>query len=151
MFDEVEAFLAAWARLSLLFWPAPMRSAANRDYTIERGRRLVHFLRLDDNHPLTNRDLRNAWMHTDERFDDAWLDRRLGNRQQFVRSSGVDRALMHAVRIVDVESLTIHFRNAEGTIGQHPLRPLKGVLEDLLTSRHNAFRDRFAELPNHVD
>ena len=37
IFDEVEAFLAAWARLSLLFWPAPSRSARYRAFTIARG------------------------------------------------------------------------------------------------------------------
>jgi hypothetical protein len=150
VFDEVEAFLAAWARLSLLFWPAPMRSAKNHDYTVDRGARLAHFLRLSDDHQLKDRDLRNAWMHTDERFDDAWLDGRLGNRQQFVRTAEVDRAIAHAVRVLDVESLTMHFRNADGSVGTQPLRQLKGVLEELLARRQAAFRERFAELPDHV-
>jgi len=151
IFDEVEAFLAAWSRLSLLFWPAPLRDAPNRGFTIERGRLLQRFLRLDADSPLNDRGLRNAWMHTDERFDQAWLERRLGNRQQFVRTVGVADAVRHSVRVLDVESLNIHFRDNDGALIDQPLRPLRGVLQDLLERRQEAFRERLAELPDHVD
>ncbi len=147
VFDAIEAFLGSWARLSLLFWPVPRKSAIHHVFTIERGRILRHLLDLTEDHPLADRRLRDAWMHTDERFDQAWLENRLGNRQQFVRTGGVDAAIRHAVRVVDVESLTVHFREAGGNVASRPLLPLREVLNDLLVRHKAAFEGRLLELP----
>lgn len=149
VFDELEAFLAAWARLSLLFWPAPHRSSPLYAFALERGRVLRSFLQLDEWSPLGDRTLRDAWMHTDERFDDAWVANRLGNRQQFVRSKEVAAAVAHSVRVVDVESLTIYFRDKGGNTQSLPLLPLREALNQVLEKRTEAFRTRFHELPPH--
>ncbi|MHB1094738.1 MAG: hypothetical protein ACYC3F_01025 [Gemmatimonadaceae bacterium] len=150
MFDEVEAFLAAWARLSLLFWPIPRRGAPTYEFTKNRGTILVELFDLGAVCPLEDRELRDAWMHTDERFDAAWLDSRLGNRQQFVRTAGVSTAVEHAVRVLDVEALTLHARDNNGALIFLELRPLKPFLEDLLTRRKKALRDCLRMLPRTI-
>lgn len=146
LFLELEAFLAGWARLSLLFWPAPKRHAPNAAFTRERGRILRDFLRLDDSHVLNDRKLRDAWMHTDERFDAAWLENRWGNRQQFVTTAGAMDAASRSVRVFDVEALIVVFRDDSGTVRSQPLPPLKDVLFDLVERRREAFATRLDEL-----
>jgi hypothetical protein len=146
VFGELEAFLAAWARLSLIFWPAPPRRSPRASFTSARGLQLRSFLRLSEDHPLANRALRDAWMHTDERFDAAVLSGRLGNRHQFVHTAGVRAALEHSVRVVDVESLTVHLRDAEDAVVSIALLPLRDVLLGLVERREEAFRERFHEL-----
>lgn len=147
-FLELEAFLAGWARLSLLFWPAPGRNSPIASFTQDRGRILRDFLQLDNSHPLNDRNLRDAWMHTDERFDSAWLDGRWGNRQQFVRTKNVGAAIKNSVRVLDVEGLTVHFRDAKGTVRAQELRPLRDVLLDLVQRRKDAFATRMHTLPS---
>ena len=147
IFEELEAFLAAWARLSLLFWPAPDKNSPRRQFSLERGERLRRLVEIDDAHPLNDRSLRNAWMHADERFDHALFEDRLGNRQQFVRASQVRAAVERCPRVIDVESLTVHFRKKDGSPGSHELRPLKAALDALLTRRHESARRRLTELP----
>lgn len=147
IFEEVEAFLAAWARLSLLFWPAPDRKSPRREFTMARGVGLRRLVEIDDEHALNDRSLRNAWMHADERFDHALLEGRLGNRQQFVRAREVEARVERCPRVIDVENLTVHFRAADGSRGSHQLRPLKAALEALVARRHESAKRRLVELP----
>ncbi len=59
------------AALSRYFWPSPF-GAKNKQITKlkqKRGEFLREHFKLDDNSPLYNRDLRNAWEHFDERLD----------------------------------------------------------------------------------
>ena len=71
-FSSIEAFLAAWARLSLLFFPTTDKSTrgkqrANRGEVLRKVW-LVH----PKTSPLSDRNLRNAWMH----FREKWRERR---------------------------------------------------------------------------
>ncbi len=60
-FDAIEAFLAAWARLSLLFFPqAKDPKAKNRGEVLRKV-----YLMDRRTSPLADRQLRNAWMHFD--------------------------------------------------------------------------------------
>jgi hypothetical protein len=49
---------------------------------------------------------RDSWMHFDERLDSAFLERWLGNRQ-FTETAGVQPAVKHSIRVIDVEGLAI--------------------------------------------
>ncbi len=60
------------AALSRYFWPSPF-SPKNKPQLLKLKQKRGEYLRnkfgLDDNSPLYNRDLRNAWEHFDERLD----------------------------------------------------------------------------------
>jgi hypothetical protein len=60
------------AALSRYFWPSPSGPKNNRQLLKlrqKRGEYLRNFFNLDENSPLYNRDLRNAWEHFDEKLD----------------------------------------------------------------------------------
>ena len=54
-------------------------------------------------------------MHFDVRMDQAVIEGRLGNRQQFVKTASVAIAVEHSLRVIDIEALTFHYRTREGT------------------------------------
>jgi hypothetical protein len=141
-FDAVEAFLAVWARLSLLFFPT--RHAGTEG--TNRGEVLQHIFELDANtSPLADRDLRNAWMHFDERLDQAVKTGILGNRHKFVRSSEGAGAAQHTVRVIEMDTLRVHYRDEEGQPHSRDLRALRSDLHAIESKRPDALR-RFRDL-----
>lgn len=60
IFEEVEALLAAQARLSLRFWPATDRMSPRYDFAVARGASLRRLVEIDEKHALNDRSLRNA-------------------------------------------------------------------------------------------
>lgn len=63
LFDGVEAFLAAWARLSLIFRPGRSRSPF-RAFTAHRGATMCRLYGLEAGHLLLDRAARDNWMHS---------------------------------------------------------------------------------------
>lgn len=114
-FLMTEALMARWARLSLLFFPlVPKREAGSwRD---QRGEVLRSLIAVPDDSVLADREARDAWMHFDERMDEAAQAGRLGNRQQFVDSTGVASALNVCPRVIDMEGGVLHFRKRDGQV-----------------------------------
>jgi len=103
------ALLGYWARLSLLFHPA------SRDaWTKRRGELLREVFLLEDDTLLANRSFRDAWVHFDERLDDAFRDGRLGNRLIFVTHERASDATRNSVLVVDVEALELHYYPQRG-------------------------------------
>lgn len=146
IFDGVEAFLAAWARLSLIFKPGERRSSPFREFTVMRGHTLRGLYGLEATHPLLVRSARDNWMHSDERLDQAWIEARLGNRQSFVNTGRVKAALRQSIRVIDVEALTVYTRDEIGEVSALSLRDLGGVLKDVEARREMA-DERVGELP----
>jgi hypothetical protein len=66
VFDRLEQFLAAFARLSLLIFPVSKSRFAK-----ERAETMQLCLGVDESSPIADRDLRDHWMHHDERLDFA--------------------------------------------------------------------------------
>lgn len=65
MQEAVEGILAGFARISLFLFPSGSAGSFGR----ERGERLRALTGIGINHPIGDRELRNHWMHLDERFD----------------------------------------------------------------------------------
>jgi hypothetical protein len=126
-FDAIEAFLAAWARLSLLFFPSARRPKARN-----RGEVLRKVYLVDARtSPLADRQLRNAWMHFDERIDHALETRTLGNRHQFTTGAHGTQAAARSVRVVEMDNLVVRYRDASGTSRKTDLRELRRYLDGL--------------------
>jgi hypothetical protein len=65
MLASLEGVLSGFARISLFFFPE--RQAGDRGQA--RAAMLRELTGINDSHPLAKRDLRNHWMHLDERLD----------------------------------------------------------------------------------
>lgn len=84
LFTEFEAFLAAFARLSLLFFPQVRKGDPDANFKNKRSEKLRAIFNVQSDGVLSDRDLRNAWMHFDERLDAAIANGQFGDRQRFV-------------------------------------------------------------------
>ena len=105
LFDTLEAFLAAFARVSLLLHPIGSGS-----YTKLRGTTLRHCLGVEDDSPLENRALRDSWTHHDERMDAAVEAGQGALGQQFSRSTESPRDLLDStLRVIEIDTLVVHF------------------------------------------
>ena len=98
MMGAVELLLTAHTRLSLYLFPAYDRPPARG-----RGRALRALLAIPDNHPIGNRDARNAWMHVDEHVDRAVFDR----GEEYVEAYRVLRTQWPTARLLPRNILTI--------------------------------------------
>ena len=136
IFDNLEAFLTGWARVSLLFYP--VRECD--DFTRLRAATLQSIFAVDASSPLADRELRNAWMHHDKRLDRLVANDTLGSRQLFKRSSEVTNAdKERCPRIIEIDTLMVHFHDRNGGKRSVNLRDLRHVLENLDAQRDAAF------------
>jgi hypothetical protein len=67
MQETLEGILSAYARVSLFVFPAGTAGERGR----ARAARLRELLEITADHRIGNRNLRNHWMHLDERLDEA--------------------------------------------------------------------------------
>ncbi len=109
IFDAIEAFLAVWMRISQLIFPT-VKSAEVGSFKDQRAKVLQDALALEFSDRIANRDLRDAWMHVDERLDEAVQAGVIGNRQRFMRGPVQPRDIETSLRLINVDSLDVHFR-----------------------------------------
>jgi hypothetical protein len=69
---SIRALLTAAANISKCLWPTENRSTRS-DFP-DRGEALRGALDVEDDSPLSNRDLRNHFEHMDERLETWWLE-----------------------------------------------------------------------------
>jgi hypothetical protein len=135
LFDSLEAFLAAWARLSLLLFPV-VGGDSGAPWREQRAAALQRLLEIPELPIIANRDLRDAWMHFDERLDQMISAGKVAGRQRFTRSKDVtDRLKENTLRLIEVDTLKIHYHDRAGTVQTtdlHPLNRALGQLQDRL-------------------
>ncbi len=135
IFDLLDAFLSNYARLSLLIFPSSKDA-----FALERAATLQRCFALEQTSPLNNRDLRDSWVHFDERIDQALQAKRATNGQTFCRSAQVDDRVKETyLRIIEIDTLRIHFRNRQGQSAFAALRELRGPMLDIEKRRSTAF------------
>jgi hypothetical protein len=134
LFDTMDGFLATYARLSLLLFP--VRRAG---FTSARARTLCELLAVEDASPLSNRELRDCWMHHDERIDAAFERGLHLSGQQFVRSRDVTPRLRGSVlRLFEVDTLVVHFHSQSGQQLSASVREIGNSLATLERNRAGA-------------
>jgi hypothetical protein len=84
------------------------------EFRKSRGEGLRKVLGVGNDSPLADRELRDSWMHFDERLDAAVSSGKFGNRHGFVRSERVEDYVDNTLRLVEVDRLVVHFRSREG-------------------------------------
>lgn len=146
LFAAIESFLAAWARLSLLFFPA----ARPGSFAAIRGELLVEVFDLPADSPIRDRRLRDSWMHFDERLDTMIAHTAWRSRHRFVLSADV-RDNEQALRVVEIDTLRVHYRGRDLERRVVNLRSLRLVIEDLLKREQHAlvrYRQLYPSLPD---
>jgi hypothetical protein len=131
MFEALEAFLAAWARVSLILFP----TAGNQ----QRADCLREAFEVDSGSILADRELRDSWMHFDERLDVAVAGGRWNNRHRWVRSEVAKLAQRSALRLFAVDTLVIYFRDRRGHTIERDLHNAVGALRHLRDNLRSAW------------
>ncbi|MGH7670386.1 MAG: hypothetical protein ACRENQ_12930 [Gemmatimonadaceae bacterium] len=126
-FDEIDAFLAAFVRVSLLVFPEH-----NTGFAAERGVALQAVADLPPDSVLGDREFRDGWLHHDERFDYA-VEHGLGHAaQRFTVAGDVsDRMKSAHLRIVEMDTRIVHYRDRTGGYRQASLRAMGDALKHL--------------------
>lgn len=113
IWEVVESFLTSWARLSLMLFPAPRGKKEERTRAEARGEHLQSLLGVKDGDLLRDRSLRDAWMHFDERLDQAVAEGRHVGRQFFTRTQqGVGRGEWLRIMVLDEARVVIAMSQA---------------------------------------
>jgi hypothetical protein len=72
-------------------------------------------------------------MHFDERLDRAIETHTLGNRHQFTTAAHGARAAARSVRVVEMDSLVVRYRDSGDASQKTDLRELRRYLQSLAT------------------
>jgi hypothetical protein len=127
VFDSLEMFLALWARLSLFFFPA-----AKSDFAKTRSATLQLLFDINNTSPLADRELRNSWMHYDERVDLGVEKGELPGGQRFTFAKDTtELARRRTLRLIEIDTCVVHFHDQAGNLISRKLPDLKPVLEEL--------------------
>ena len=132
-FAALEAFLAGWARLSLLLFPLEGKGpdAASR---AARGRAIRDELGIAASTILADRELRDAWMHFDERLDRALFGGTFGERYRFVRSTKANQLIQSTIILLEVDSLVVHYTTRSGSRASMDLNRLEQAVSEVRES-----------------
>lgn len=141
LFNEFDAFLAAFARQSLLFFPQIRKGDPDADFKEQRSEKLRTIFKVQTDGTLADREVRNAWMHFDERLDSAISNRQFGDRQRFVFSAKADDHKQSTLRLFVVDTLNVCFRTQSGEVRCVDIRALRPDLMDLFEHAKTALQD----------
>ena len=139
VFDHLDAFLGAFARVSLLVFPV-----SSTDFAKGRAATMQSCLQLSETSLLADRELRGSWTHHDERLDFAVETGTGASGQIFTRSTEATASKLDTfLRVVELDTLVVRYRARKGEFRSANLRK---VYEELL-----ALNDRrvaaFDQLP----
>lgn len=126
-FSGIEAFLAGWARLSLLLFPIEGKGPA-AEFRVERGRRIREALAVASDSILANRELRDSWMHFDERLDRVFLDGTFGERHRFLRANEAGPFVGNTLALLEVDTLVVRYTDKAGSPAALDLKVLDQAL-----------------------
>lgn len=129
-FLALEGYLAAWARLSLLLFPIS-GTGTLAQFRDERGHRLRTELGISSTSILADRELRDSWMHFDERLDAAIFDGTFRERHYFVRGTEAARLAPGAIALLEMDTLLVHYRTRNGASAAMDLRNLDRAVAEV--------------------
>lgn len=138
-FSALEAFLAGWARLSLLLFPVGGKDQ-DAEFRENRGSALRDALRVDGGSVLEDRGPRDAWMHFDERLDRAIVAGTFSERHRFLRSNEAKEFVASTLVLLEVDALIVHYPDRSGA---RALLKLADLEKELITVR-KALRETIA-------
>ena len=123
--------------MSLLLFPDGGNDA-HAGYRSERGEALREALKIGTDTPLADRNLRNAWMHFDERLDGAILNGTFGDRHRFMLSNQASSYIGKSVILMELDTLIVHYRGRDGEHCTADLKTLTVAIDDLQAAARRA-------------
>jgi hypothetical protein len=109
-FDAVDGFLMNWARASFLVYPVSEKDP----YTKARGETMRAKLKLTDD-TLDDRDVRDSWVHFDERLDRVSAGSQLLSRHMFALAKDVTPPkIAGTLRLLEMDTLVLHYHLRDG-------------------------------------
>ncbi len=126
-FDEIDGFLAAFVRVSLLVFPD-----GDAGFTATRGEALRAATGVSADSPFNDREFRDSWLHHDERLDHA-VEHGLGHAgQRFTVAVDVtDKMKAAHLRIIEMDTQVVHYRDGAGEYREASLRAMGDALRTL--------------------
>ena len=108
LFARVDAFLALYGRIALVIFP---QNEARSLIQSDRAAQLRSVLGIDTEHLISNKLLRNKWIHFDEVIDALpSRDVKPVTPQRFTRSEEVDRHRDNTLRLMVVDTLSVIYQ-----------------------------------------
>lgn len=118
LYYSAEAMLAAYARASLLLFPGAAlarrtrvdrhAAADRRDKRVLRGADLRKLLEIDEHHAISRRELRDSWMHADERIDELIANHTIVELQGYFRDGVLGPAgHQHYLRVFEMSDTDV--------------------------------------------
>jgi hypothetical protein len=129
-FDALEGILAAWARLSLLFFPG-QGDPDTAKFQAERAAALRKQLGIDDDSLIADRELRNSSMHFDERMDFMRANGQQFDCQRFVTSRQAEDFIGMVPRLMILDTRTFCYLTQSGDTESVETSDLRDVVEAL--------------------
>jgi hypothetical protein len=124
LFDEIEAFLAAFTRISYLIFPA-----SNESFAQNRGKSIRRALGISETFLENERCSRDNWVHHDERIDQGVSEGKVRSNQLFKYSTEItDEILNGSLRVLEVDTLRFHSQTRYGGRYASDLKELKSLL-----------------------
>ena len=126
-FERIDGFLSAFVRVSLLVFPE-----SESPFSVARGAAIRQATGVDDDSVLNDREFRDSWLHHDERLDYA-IEHDLGHAgQRFTVAVDVtDRMKSQYLRIVEMDTRVVHYRDHAGGYRQGSMRAMGEALRYL--------------------
>jgi hypothetical protein len=126
-FERIDGFLAAFVRVSLLVFPE-----SDAPFAVARGEAIRASAGVADDSVLNDREFRNSWLRHDERLDYA-IEHELGHAgQRFTVAVDVTERMKAAyLRIVEMDTRVVHYRDGTGGARQGSLRAMGEALKHL--------------------
>jgi len=134
-FDQLEAFLAAFSRVSLLIFPV-----SNTSFTKRRAETMQRCLNIDRISIVADREFRDSWVHHDERLDRAVKNKTGRSGQAFCRSDESPASKLETfLRVIELDTLVVHYRARDGAARSANLKDAFAALKTLDRRRKRAF------------
>lgn len=135
VFDHLDAFLGSFARISLLIFPV-----SSSPFGQSRAATMQVCLAVAEGSTIADRELRDSWVHHDERLDFAVQHETGAAGQTFTRSAEVPEAKLAAfLRVIELDTLVIHYRSRQGEHSRADLRVVHSELIAIEKRRETAF------------
>jgi hypothetical protein len=140
LFSFLESFLALWGRMSLILFP---QAESKNEVRKLRAEHLRSLLCITSDHRLSDRLMRNKWLHFDEVLDD--LGSQYRNSHRFVHSEEYDEVVQRmTLRVLIVDQLKLDYAGV-GVFEQESLFEAVTDLEERVQQAIRTWGERYPD------
>jgi hypothetical protein len=138
-FDALESALATWARASMIIYPVETGGEPSA-FRRNRGAHIRALLRLGSANIIGDRELRDSWVHFDERLDQVVQQGRWGNRHQFTTQAEIEAGKAKGIRLFALDTLTIYYLRRTGQRSSQTIASMQASLDEIIGNLGSAWQ-----------